>query len=64
MALAREIGDDYRAARADGNLGTLALYALDYDEAIARLGASTAYMREIDDAARAEPDAPEPRHRP
>ncbi len=50
VALAREIGDDYRAARSDGNLGTLALYALDYDEAIARLGASTAYMRSIDDA--------------
>jgi predicted ATPase/DNA-binding SARP family transcriptional activator len=49
-ALAHEIGDEYRAARSNGNLGTLALYALDYDEAIARLDASMAYMRSIDDA--------------
>ena len=36
LALARELGDDYRASRVVANLGSLALYARDYDEAIAR----------------------------
>ena len=33
----REVGDDTRAARISGNLGNLALYERDYDEAIAPL---------------------------
>ena len=48
LALAQDAGDDYRAARVSGNLGALALYALDFDEAIARLDAGAAYMREVD----------------
>jgi tetratricopeptide (TPR) repeat protein len=48
LALAEANGNDYRAARVSGNLGNLALYALDYDEAIARVDAGTAFMREVE----------------
>ncbi|MDA0162078.1 tetratricopeptide repeat protein [Solirubrobacter ginsenosidimutans] len=48
LALAESQGNDYRAARVSGNLGSLALYALDYDEAIARLTAGTEFMRGVD----------------
>ena len=59
----REVGDDRRAARISGNLGNLALYEHDYDEAIARFDAGVAFMRSIGPRPRAQPDAPEPRHR-
>jgi len=45
LELAERLGDGYRAARVSGNLANLALYAEDYDEAIARLDAATAFMR-------------------
>ena len=49
LALARELGDGYRAARVGSNLGTLALFAADFEEAIARYAESTDYMRALDD---------------
>jgi len=49
LALARELGDDYRVARVEGNLASMALYALDYDQAIERYERSTAYMRSVDE---------------
>ena len=63
LALARELGDDYRVARTEGNLGSMALYARDYDEAIERYERSTAYFRSVDERARPEPDDAEPRDR-
>ena len=45
LAVAREIGDDYRVARVEGNLASMAMYAHDYDEAIERYERSTAYFR-------------------
>jgi predicted ATPase/DNA-binding SARP family transcriptional activator len=50
MALTPEVGDDNRAARISGNLGNLALYALDFDAAIERFDAGVAFMRSVDDA--------------
>jgi predicted ATPase/DNA-binding SARP family transcriptional activator len=50
LALAEATGNDYRAARVSGNLGSLALYREDYDEAIERLEAGQAYMREVGSA--------------
>jgi len=50
LALTPEVGDDNRAARISGNLGNLALYEHDYDEAIARFDAGVAFMRSIDHA--------------
>ena len=47
LAVARELGDDYRVARVEGNLGSMALYARDYDEAIERYERSTAYFRSV-----------------
>jgi predicted ATPase/DNA-binding SARP family transcriptional activator len=44
-ALARELGDDYRAGRADGNLGNLALFAGDYADAIRHYTAAIEVMR-------------------
>ena len=52
LALARELGDDYRVARVEGNLASMALYARDYDEAIERYERSTAYFRSRRRAAR------------
>jgi predicted ATPase/DNA-binding SARP family transcriptional activator len=49
LALARELGDDYRVARTEGNLGSMALYARNYDEAIERYERSTAYFRSVDE---------------
>jgi predicted ATPase/DNA-binding SARP family transcriptional activator len=49
LAVAREIGDEYRVARVEGNLGNLALYARDYDQAIERYERSTAYFRRTDE---------------
>ena len=49
LALARELGDDYRVARVEGNLASMALYARDYDEAIERYERSTAYFRSVDE---------------
>ncbi|HEX6022896.1 MAG TPA: BTAD domain-containing putative transcriptional regulator [Solirubrobacter sp.] len=49
LAVAREIGDEYRIARVEGNLASMALYAQRYDEAIERYERSTAYFRSIDE---------------
>jgi tetratricopeptide (TPR) repeat protein len=49
MALTPDVGDDNRAARISGNLGNLALYALDFDEAIERFDAGVAFMRSVGD---------------
>ncbi len=49
LALARELGDDYRVARTEGNLASMALYARDYDQAIERYERSTAYFRSADE---------------
>jgi predicted ATPase/DNA-binding SARP family transcriptional activator len=49
LELARELGDGYRVARVGSNLGTLALFAADFDEAIARYAESVDYMRALDD---------------
>ena len=49
LELARELDDGYRAARVGSNLGTLALFAADFDEAIAHYAESVAYMRALDD---------------
>ncbi|WP_084286341.1 BTAD domain-containing putative transcriptional regulator [Solirubrobacter soli] len=50
LELAPTVGDGNRAARISGNLGNLALYRQDYDEAIERYNAGVAYMRSIDHA--------------
>jgi predicted ATPase/DNA-binding SARP family transcriptional activator len=47
LVLARELGEHYRAAFVEGNLGTLALFAFDYDEAIKRYEGTTAYARAV-----------------
>ena len=49
LALAREAGDGNRAARVSGNLGNLALYEDDYDEAIERYEEATAFCARVDD---------------
>jgi predicted ATPase/DNA-binding SARP family transcriptional activator len=49
LELARELVDGYRAARVGSNLGTLALFAADFDEAIAHYAESVDYMRALDD---------------
>jgi predicted ATPase len=47
LALARDLGEHYRAAFVEGNLGTLALFASDYEEAIRRYEGATAYARSV-----------------
>ena len=49
LELARELDDGYRAARVGSNLGTLALFAADFDAAIAHYAESVDYMRALDD---------------
>ena len=50
LELARELGEHYRAAFVESNLGTLALFAFDYDEAIKRYEGAVAYARSVDNA--------------
>ena len=49
LELARSLDNGYRAARVGSNLGTLALFAADFDAAIAHYAESVAYMRTLDD---------------
>jgi predicted ATPase len=50
LKLARELGEHYRAASVESNLGTLALFAFDYEEAIRRYEGAVAYARSVDNA--------------
>ena len=49
LGLARELGDRARVARLESNLGTLAMYADDYEEAVARYEAGALISWEIGD---------------
>ncbi|MDA0180142.1 winged helix-turn-helix domain-containing protein [Solirubrobacter phytolaccae] len=49
LALARALGEDRRAARTEGNLGSIALLEFDYQTAIAHYEGADVYMRAVDD---------------